>query len=174
MRRMSQTLDDDVRRSLARRVAVLRVSRLSGLITLVAALVLTVVWWNDPLPLGALLPWGPQWLVLSGGLFIFVGIMIATFTPRGLVPFFGMCAVVLVLLEGFLWWWAFEHSSFNVGALLAQALAMLSVGVMIISHVMLRCLGESLGIASAIPPPPPGSAHPCDLGERGSSYLSVG
>ena len=68
---MSQTLDDDVRRSLARRVAVLRVSRLSGLITLVAALVLTVVWWNDPLPLGALLPWGPQWLVISGGLFFY-------------------------------------------------------------------------------------------------------
>ena len=54
MRRMSQALDD-VRRSLTRRVAVLRVSRLSGLITLVAALVLTVVWWNDPLPLGGFL-----------------------------------------------------------------------------------------------------------------------
>ena len=161
---MSQTLDDDVRRSLARRVAVLRVSRLSGLITLVAALVLTVVWWNDPLPLGALLPWGPQWLVISGGLF-FIGLMIATFTPRGLVPFFGMCAVVLVLLEGFLWWWAFEHSSFNVGALLAQALAMLSVGVMIISHVMLRCLGESLGIASAIPPPRPDPPIPATWGK---------
>ena len=65
-----------------------------------------------------------------------------------------MCAVVLVLLEGFLWWWAFEHSSFNVGALLAQALAMLSVGVMIISHVMLRYLGESLGIASDDPTSP--------------------
>ena len=154
MRRMSQTLDDDVRRSLARRVAVLRVSRLSGLINLAAALVLVAVWWNDPLPLSVLLPWGPQWLVISGGLFIFIGIMIATFTPRGLVPFFGMCAVVLVLLEGFLWWWTFEHSSFNVGALLAQALAMLSVGVMIISHVMLRCLGESLGIASDDPTSP--------------------
>ena len=153
MRRMSQALDD-VRRSLTRRVAVLRVSRLSGLITLVAALVLTVVWWNDPLPLSVLLPWVPQWLILSGGLFLFIGFMIAAFTPQGLVPFFGMCAVVLVLLEGFLWWWTFEHSSFNVGALLAQALAMLSVGVMIISHVMLRCLGESLGIASDDPTSP--------------------
>lgn len=147
-------VDDAIRSSLTRRVMVLRALRLSGLTTLVAALVLAMVWWNDPLPLGALLPWGPQWLVLSGGLFLFVGIMIATFTPRGLVPFFGMCAVVLVLLEGFLWWWTFEHSSFNVGALLAQALAMLSVGVMIISHVMLRCLGESLGIASDDPTSP--------------------
>ena len=147
-------VDDAIRSSLTRRVMVLRALRLSGLTTLVAALVLAMVWWNDPLPLGALLPWGPQWLVLSGGLFIFIGIMIATFTPRGLVPFFGMCAVVLVLLEGFLWWWTFEHSSFNVGALLAQALAMLSVGVMIISHVMLRCLGESLGIASDDPTSP--------------------
>ena len=147
-------VDDAIRSSLARRVAVLRVSRLSGLITLVAALVLTVVWWNDPLPLGALLPWGPQWLVLSGGLFLLIGFMIATFTPRGLVPFFGMCAMVLVLLQGFLWWWTFEHSSFNVGALLAQALSMLSVGIMIISHVMLRCLGESLGIASDDPTSP--------------------
>ncbi len=151
---MSQILDDDVRHPLARRVVVLRMLRLSGLITLVAALVLVVVWWNDPLPLGVLLPWGPQWLVISGGLFLFIGIMIAAFTPRGLVPFFGMCAVVLVFLQGFLWWWTFEHSSFNVGALLAQALAMLSVGLMIISHVMLRCLGESIGIASDDPASP--------------------
>ena len=153
-------VDDAIRSSLTRRVMVLRALRLSGLTTLVAALVLAMVWWNDPLPLGALLPWGPQWLVISGGLFLFVGIMIATFTPRGLVPFFGMCAVVLVLLEGFLWWWTFEHSSFNVGALLAQALAMLSVGLMIISHVMLRCLGESLGIASD-DPTYPARIHPC-------------
>lgn len=165
---MSQILDDDVRHPLARRVVVLRMLRLSGLITLVAALVLVVVWWNDPLPLGVLLPWGPQWLVISGGLFLFIGIMIAAFTPRGLVPFFGMCAVVLVFLQGFLWWWTFEHSSFNVGALLAQALAMLSVGLMIISHVMLRCLGESIGIASDDPASPArirSSPRPGETGE---------
>ena len=165
---MSQILDDDVRHPLARRVVVLRMLRLSGLITLVAALVLVVVWWNDPLPLGVLLPWGPQWLVISGGLFLFIGIMIAAFTPRGLVPFFGMCAVVLVFLQGFLWWWTFEHSSFNVGALLAQALAMLSVGLMIISHVMLRCLGESIGIASDDPTSPArihSSPRPGETGE---------
>ena len=94
--------------------------------------------------------------------------MIAAFTPRGLVPFFGMCAVVLVFLQGFLWWWTFEHSSFNVGALLAQALAMLSVGLMIISHVMLRCLGESIGIASDDPASPArirSSPRPGETGE---------
>jgi len=117
---------------LSRHISTLRALRLGGLFTILAAIVVAIVWW-------------PQLTALRVGTFPYFWFALAIlafwllgFLQRMFAVFAAVCSVVAVGVMGQRWWLIHEQSSIRTDLLLVQALATCGLGVFVVSDVLLR------------------------------------
>lgn len=117
---------------LSRHISALRALRLGGVFTVLAAIVVAIVWWSQltALRVGTF-PY--FWFALAILAFWLLG-----FLQRMFAVFAAVCSVVAVGVMGQRWWLIHEQSSIRTDLLLVQALATCGLGVFVVSDVLLR------------------------------------
>ena len=117
---------------LSRHISALRALRLGGVFTVLAAIVVAIVWWSQltALRVGTF-PY--FWFALAILAFWLLG-----FLQRMFAFFAAVCSVVAVGAMGQRWWLIHEQSSIRTDLLLVQALATCGLGVFVVSDVLLR------------------------------------
>ena len=117
---------------LSRHISALRALRLGGLFTILAAIVVAIVWWSQltALRVGTF-PY--FWFALA-----ILALWLLGFLQRMFAFFAAVCTVVAVGVMGQRWWLIHEQSSIRTDLLLVQALATCGLGVFVVSDVLLR------------------------------------
>ena len=121
---------------LSRHISALRALRLGGVFTVLAAIVLAIVWWVQ-----LTLLWGvafPYFLFTLAIVFLwFVGARLRPL-KRTFAAITAVCTIVAAGVMGQRWWLIHEQSSIRIDLLLVQALATLGLGIFVASDVVLR------------------------------------
>ena len=117
---------------LSRHISALRALRLGGVFTVLAAIVVAIVWWSQltALRVGTF-PY--FWFALA-----ILALWLLGFLQRMFAVFAAVCSVVAVGVIGQRWWLIHEQSSIRTDLLLVQALATCGLGVFVVSDVLLR------------------------------------
>ena len=117
---------------LSRHISALRALRLGGVFTVLAAIVVAIVWWSQltALRVGTF-PY--FWFALA-----ILALWLLGFLQRMFAVFAAVCSVVAVGVMGQRWWLIHEQSSIRTDLLLVQALATCGLGVFVVSDVLLR------------------------------------
>ena len=121
---------------LSRHISTLRALRFGGLFTVLAAIVVAIVWWPQltALRVGTF----PYFRVALAIVFLwFVGALMHPL-KRTFAALTAVCSVVAVGVMGQRWWLIHEQSSIRTDLLLVQALATCGLGVFVVSDVLLR------------------------------------
>ena len=121
---------------LSRHISTLRALRLGGVFTVLAAIVVAIVWWVQ-----LTLLWGvafPYFLFTLAIVFLwFVGARLRPL-KRTFAAITAVCTIVAAGVMGQRWWLIHEQSSIRIDLLLVQALATLGLGIFVASDVVLR------------------------------------
>ena len=121
---------------LSRHISALRALRLGGVFTVLAAIVLAIVWWAQ-----LTLLWGvafPYFLFTLAIVFLwFVGARLRPL-KRTLAAITAVCTIVAAGVIGQRWWLIHEQSSVWIVLPSVQALATLGLGIFVVFDVVLR------------------------------------
>ena len=121
---------------LSRHTSTLRALRLGGVFTVLAAIVLAIVWWVQLTLLWRGVP--PYFLFTLAIVFLwFVGVRLRPL-KRTLAAITAVCTIVAVGVMGQYWWLIHEQSSIWIVLPSVQALATLGLGIFVASDVALR------------------------------------
>ena len=137
---------------LSRHISALRALRLGGLFTVLAAIVVAIVWWS-------------QLTALRVGTFPYfrVALAILALWPLGarlkplkrtFAALTAVCTVIAVGVMGQRWWLIHEQTSIRTDLLLVQALATCGLGVFVVSDVLLRGIRTHQNIPPGDPDDP--------------------
>ena len=142
---------------LSRHISTLRALRLGGLFTILAAIVLAIVWWSQltllwgiTFPFFLFFPGLLPWLI-GAPLLWFFGSQLETL-KRTFAAITTVCIIVAVGVMG-QHWWLIHEQTFNWSELF-QALLISGLGVFIVSDVLLRGIRDHQNIPPGDPSDP--------------------
>ena len=137
---------------LSRHTSTLRALRLGGVFTVLAAIVLAIVWWVQLTLLWRGVP--PYFRFTLAIVFLwFVGVRLRPL-KRTLAAITAVCTIVAVGFMGQYWWLIHEQSSIWIVLPSVQALATLGLGIFIVSDVLLRGIRDHQNIPPGDPSDP--------------------
>ena len=137
---------------LSRHISALRALRLGGVFTVLAAIVLAIVWWVQLTLLWRGVP--PYFLFTLAIVFLwFVGVRLRPL-KRTLAAITAVCTIVAVGVMGQYWWLIHEQSSIWIVLPSVQALATLGLGVFTVFDVALRGIRDHQNIPPGDPSDP--------------------
>ena len=137
---------------LSRHTSTLRALRLGGVFTVLAAIVLAIVWWVQLTLLWRGVP--PYFRFTLAIVFLwFVGVRLRPL-KRTLAAITAVCTIVAVGFMGQYWWLIHEQSSIWIVLPSVQALATLGLGIFVASDVALRGVRDHQNIPPGDPSDP--------------------
>ena len=137
---------------LSRHISALRALRLGGVFTVLAAIVLAIVWWVQLTLLWRGVP--PYFLFTLAIVFLwFVGVRLRPL-KRTLAAITAVCTIVAVGVMGQYWWLIHEQTSIWIVLPSVQALATLGLGVFTVFDVALRGIRDHQNIPPGDPSDP--------------------
>lgn len=137
---------------LSRHTSTLRALRLGGVFTVLAAIVLAIVWWVQLTLLWRGVP--PYFRFTLAIVFLwFVGVRLRPL-KRTLAAITAVCTIVAVGFMGQYWWLIHEQSSIWIVLPSVQALATLGLGIFVASDVALRGVRDHQNIPPGDPDDP--------------------